>query len=146
MENLISFKQEVRRIIQQAVPGRLSATILPGALVKTMSEPQRPENMTVTIAEAIVEAAFILRRAGVAEARREAGSLLAHAMARDRTFLITHADDGLAAPELVLFRKAVAPRAAGEPLQYITRTSDFYGSTSRSRERTDPRPETELLV
>ena len=120
---------------------------MPGALLKAMSGQSRPEDMTLTIAEAIVEAAFILRRAGVAEARREAGSLLAHVTARDRAFLITHADDALAAPELVLFRKAVARRAAGEPLQYITGHQEFYGLDFEvTRDVLIPRPETELLV
>ncbi len=54
--------------------------------------------MSVSIAEAIREAAQTLRQAGVPDARREAGSLLQHVIDRDRTFIITHAED-LITPE-----------------------------------------------
>lgn len=101
----------------------------------------------MTIAESLVEAAFILRRAGVAEARREAGSLLAYVLARDHTFLITHADEALQPSELALFREYVARRAAGEPLQYITEHQEFYGLDFEvTPDVLIPRPETELLV
>jgi release factor glutamine methyltransferase len=101
----------------------------------------------VTINEAIAEAAQVLREAGLAEARREAGSLLAHALTRDRTFLITRADEVVPASDLMRFREFVARRAAGEPLQYITARQEFYGLDFEVN--TDvliPRPETELLV
>jgi release factor glutamine methyltransferase len=100
-----------------------------------------------SIAQGIVEAAQVLRRAGVPEARREAGSLLAHATARDRTFLITHADELLSLDELKRFREFVKRRAAGEPLQYITGLQEFYGLNFEvTPDVLIPRPETELLV
>jgi len=71
-----------------------------------MSEPQS----TLTIADALREAATDLRLAGVADARREAGSLLAYAAGRDRTFLITHADEQLDAERLA----HLSPRACRE--------------------------------
>lgn len=102
---------------------------------------------TLSIAQVIVEAAQVLRRAGVPEARREAGSLLAHAMARDRTFLITHADELLAVDELDRFRELVERRAAGEPLQYITGHQEFFSLDFEvTPDVLIPRPETELLV
>ncbi len=100
-----------------------------------------------SIAQVIVEAAQVLRRAGVPEARREAGSLLAHATARDRTFLITHADDLLNADELNRFREFVKRRASGEPLQYITGRQEFFSLDFEvTPDVLIPRPETELLV
>jgi len=99
------------------------------------------------IAQAIVEAAFILRKAGVAEARREAGSLLAHTLGQDRSFLITHADEILADSELASFREFVMRRAAGEPRQYITGHQEFFGlDLEVTPDVLIPRPETELLV
>ena len=103
--------------------------------------------MTVSIAEALREAAQALDHAGVAEARREASSLLAHVIGRDRTFLISHAEDALADGELRNFAAAIARRAAGEPAQYITGVQDFYGRSFRvTPDVLIPRPETELLV
>ncbi|HKR01134.1 MAG TPA: peptide chain release factor N(5)-glutamine methyltransferase [Pyrinomonadaceae bacterium] len=100
-----------------------------------------------TIARAIVEAAQILRQAGVPEARREASSLLEEIIGRDRTFLITHAEDLLAASEIRRLRASVERRAAGEPLQYITGHQGFYGLDFEvTPDVLIPRPETELLV
>ena len=102
---------------------------------------------TRTIADVLREAATHLRLAGVADARREAGSLLAHAAGRDRTFLITHADEQLDAERLSTFREYVRQRAAGKPLQYITGRQEFYGLEFEvTPEVLIPRPETELLV
>jgi release factor glutamine methyltransferase len=103
--------------------------------------------MTVSIAEALKEAAHALDHAGVADARREASSLLSHIIARDRTFLISHAEDQLDGRELRDFATAIARRAAGEPAQYITGVQDFYGRSFRvTPDVLIPRPETELLV
>ena len=101
----------------------------------------------ITIAEATREAARILQRAGVAEARREAASLLAHVIERDRTFLITHAEERLARESAMMFRDYVERRAAGEPLQYITGRQEFFSLDFEvTPDVLIPRPETELLV
>ena len=103
--------------------------------------------MTVSIAEALQDAAHALDHAGVADARREASSLLSHIIARDRTFLISHAEDRLDDRELREFAAAIARRASGEPSQYITGVQDFYGRSFRvTPDVLIPRPETELLV
>ena len=105
------------------------------------------EETPITIAEAIAEAASALRRAGVPAARLEAGSLLAHAIGRDRTFLIMHADEPVAPTDLRGFRERVTRRAAGEPLQYITGHQEFFGLDFEvTHDVLIPRPETELLV
>jgi release factor glutamine methyltransferase len=103
--------------------------------------------MTVSIAEALRQASRALDQAGVAEARREAGSLLSHVIARDRTFLISHAEDLLGDDEWRRFGDAVERRRAGEPTQYITGVQDFYGRSFRvTPDVLIPRPETELVV
>ena len=100
-----------------------------------------------TIAAAINEGARVLGEGGVAEGRREAGSLLMHVIRRDRAFLITRADESLALRDLAEFRRALARRAAGEPLQYITGRQEFYGLDFEvTPDVLIPRPETELLV
>ena len=101
----------------------------------------------MTIGEIIREAARALEDAGVPEARREAGSLLSFILGRDRTFLISHAEDETDENSLARFREFVERRAAGEPLQYITGVQDFYGREFRvTPDVLIPRPETELLV
>lgn len=103
--------------------------------------------MRRSIADSLREASEALESSGVPEARREAGSLLSFMIGKDRTFLISHADDRLEDTELDRFREAVARRSEGEPLQYITGVQDFYGREFRvTPEVLIPRPETELLV
>jgi release factor glutamine methyltransferase len=103
--------------------------------------------MTISIADAILQGATLLRKAGVPEARREAGSLLAHVLDKDRTFLISHAEDLLINGRLNEFRDFVERRAQGEPLQYITGSQNFFGLEFKvTPDVLIPRPETELLV
>lgn len=102
---------------------------------------------TMNIAEALREATEILQNAGVPEARRDAGSLLSFVIGKNRTFLISHAEDDVDDSRLAQFRNAVERRAAGEPLQYITGVQDFFGREFRvTPDVLIPRPETELLV
>ena len=103
--------------------------------------------MTISIAEAITEAAQLLRTSGVPGARRDAASLLSFTVEKDRTFLLSHSDHFLSDAELNSFRERVDRRSHGEPLQYITGQQDFYGRVFRvSPAVLIPRPETELLV
>src|SRR6185295_4585751 len=100
-----------------------------------------------SIAEAILEGSNRLRKAGVPEARREAGSLLSDVLGHDRAFLLTHADDSLAESSITLFRRHLERRIAGEPLQYITGHQEFFGLDFEvTPDVLIPRPETELLV
>ena len=101
----------------------------------------------ISIAEALTMAAQVLNGAGVPEARREAGSLLSFILGKDRTFLISHAEDQLSDDAFLRFREGVERRAGGEPLQYITGVQDFFGREFRvTSDVLIPRPETELLV
>jgi release factor glutamine methyltransferase len=100
-----------------------------------------------SIAEALKQASRVLDSAGVPEARREASSLLSFVLGKDRTFLISHAEDPVDDDSVDQLREFVERRAAGEPLQYITGVQDFYGREFRvTPDVLIPRPETELLV
>jgi release factor glutamine methyltransferase len=100
-----------------------------------------------TIARAVSDAADELRAASVSEPRREAATLLASIIKRDRAYLFAHSDDALAPAALTLFRERIQRRAAGEPLQYVTGHQEFYGLDFEvSPAVLIPRPETELLV
>src|SRR5688572_18149790 len=101
----------------------------------------------ISIAEALTKGAHVLNGAGVPEARREAASLLSFILGKDRTFLISHAEDQLSQDSFRRFQEDVERRASGEPLQYITGVQDFFGREFRvTPDVLIPRPETELLV
>ena len=101
----------------------------------------------MTIAQALTAAAATLRAGGVPDARRDAATLLCHVLACDRAFLFTHTDDLIGTDTHAQLRRAVARRAAGEPLQYITGRQEFYGLEFEvTPDVLIPRPETELLV
>jgi len=99
------------------------------------------------IAHVLKQASTILENAGVPEARREASSLLSFVLGKDRTFLISHADDEVGDDSVDRFRELVERRVGGEPLQYITGVQDFFGREFLvTPDVLIPRPETELLV
>ncbi|HKO61243.1 MAG TPA: peptide chain release factor N(5)-glutamine methyltransferase [Pyrinomonadaceae bacterium] len=103
--------------------------------------------MPISIAEAILQGANKLRKAGVPEARREAGSLLAFLLDKDRTFILGHADHMISSEQETLFDEFVEARAQGEPAQYITGRQDFYGLEFEVTPAVlIPRPETEVLI
>ena len=103
--------------------------------------------MATSIAEAILQAAHELRKAGVPEARREAGSLMGHALQQDRSFVLAHADDLITTEQEGRFREYLEGRMKGKPLQYITGKQEFFGLDFEvNSDVLIPRPETELLV
>jgi release factor glutamine methyltransferase len=103
--------------------------------------------MTSSIAETILQGSHKLRKAGVPEARREAGSLLAYVLGRDRSYILSHAEDAIREEQAERFREYLERRAQGEPLQYITGHQEFFGLDFEVGPSVlIPRPETELLI
>jgi release factor glutamine methyltransferase len=100
-----------------------------------------------SIANALGEGTQRLQEAAVPEARRHAGSLLAHVLGRDRSFLIAHADEAVTAEEFRSFKFLIERRAGGEPMQYITGHQEFFKLDFEVTPAVlIPRPETELIV
>lgn len=105
------------------------------------------QEMSTSIAETILQGAHRLRKAGVPEAQREAGSLLEYVLGRDRSFILTHAEEAIAEEQAERFRECLERRAQGEPLQYITANQEFFGLDFEvTKDVLIPRPETELLI
>ncbi len=103
--------------------------------------------MSPSIAQAILEGANKLRKAGVPDERREAGSLLMYVLDRDRGYILTHAEDQLTNEQIEKFSASLDARAQGKPLQYITGCQEFFGLEFEvNSDVLIPRPETELLI
>lgn len=99
------------------------------------------------IDEILRAAAETLAKSDIDEPRRQAASLLALALNKDRTFLIAHPEYEPAPGEQALFEEYLARRSAREPLQYIRGTQEFYGLEFEVAPGVlIPRPETEILV
>ena len=98
----------------------------------------------LTLREAIAAGAGHLEGA---DAVRDAQLLLLHTLGVARTVLFTEPERPLSAAEQAAYDAAIARRAAGEPIQYITGRQEFYGLMMKvSSAVLIPRPETELLV
>lgn len=94
----------------------------------------------MTIREALAEATLYIPR-------RDAELLLAHAAARARSWLLAYPDAQLEPALAATFHALVRRRDAGEPLQHLTGTQEFFGlPLAVSRDVLIPRPETEHLV
>ena len=95
---------------------------------------------TMTLRDALLEASASI-------SRRDAETLLAHTLGRDRAWLLAHMDDELAAADLESFRELASRRAAQQPLQHLTGVQEFFGLELHvTSDVLIPRPETEHLV
>ncbi len=100
-----------------------------------------------TIAEKLREASEILHSSGIIEPRREAYSLLALALEKDKTFLIAYPKYDLSGEEEKRFKDFLIRRASREPFQYIAGKQEFYRlDFAVTKDVLIPRPETELIV
>jgi release factor glutamine methyltransferase len=80
-------------------------------------------------------------------ARRDAEFLLMYSLGQNRAWLIAHADELLLDDAATSYRELVERRFRGEPIQYITGETEFYGLPFLvTRDVLIPRPETEHLV
>jgi len=80
-------------------------------------------------------------------ARRDAETLLLHLIQRDRAFLAANPLSELSSEGAVRYYALIERRLGGEPIQYITGETEFYGLPFHvDRNVLIPRPETEHLV
>jgi release factor glutamine methyltransferase len=99
------------------------------------------------VSEILQEAAEALRSGGIIEPRREAESLLAFYLKKNKTFLIAHPEFELTEADEFFFYQLVLRRTHREPFQHINGYQEFYGLDFEVN--TDvliPRPETEMIV
>jgi release factor glutamine methyltransferase len=80
-------------------------------------------------------------------ARADAELLLLHVLGKDKAWLMAHLDEELAENKASRYIELLERRYKGEPIQYITGETEFYGLPFRvTRDVLIPRPETEHLV
>jgi release factor glutamine methyltransferase len=80
-------------------------------------------------------------------ARRDAETLLLHHLGKNRAWLLAHFDDEFAGCRSIGYVALIERRVAGEPIQYITGETEFYGLPFHvTPDVLIPRPETEHLV
>jgi release factor glutamine methyltransferase len=80
-------------------------------------------------------------------ARLDAETLFLHLTGKDRAWLLTHLDDDFAGCTAIGYAGLLDRRRKGEPIQYITGETEFYGLPFRvTPDVLIPRPETEYLV
>jgi release factor glutamine methyltransferase len=101
-----------------------------------------------TIREAWLQASSLLKkRASGQDPDRVVLLLLRHLFGWTRTDVFNHWDDPFPEDRLAEWRQALARKADGEPVQYITGEQEFYGASfTVTPDVLIPRPETELLV
>lgn len=89
----------------------------------------------------------LLRDGAIGAPALTAELLLAHALHRDRTYLLTHPEHEISELEWLHYGRFLHQRLKGEPTQYITRTQEFWGRDFRVEEGVlIPRPETEHVI
>ena len=101
----------------------------------------------MTVLEAIQTSTEFLAKKGVESPRLQTELLLAHQLKMPRMKLYLNFDRVLTAPETDGLRELIKRRAAREPLQHITGSTNFCGhEITVNRHALVPRPETELLA
>lgn len=79
--------------------------------------------------------------------RREAEMLAAHALNKNRAWVIAHGEYSLSPTEAEAIALTVEARSLGSPIAYLIGEREFYGRSFKVDQRVlIPRPETELLV
>ena len=80
-------------------------------------------------------------------ARQDAETLLLHVLGKNKAWLLSHLDEELPEDQAARYTQLLERRYRGEPIQYITGETEFYGLPFRvTPEVLIPRPETEHLV
>lgn len=101
----------------------------------------------MTVAEAIQKTSEKFKQAEIPSARLDAELLLAHALKKQREWLLTNNTKQLSASETLCFNQYVSRRLNREPVCYITNQLEFYGLDFYVDNRVlSPRVETELVA
>jgi release factor glutamine methyltransferase len=104
-----------------------------------------PEALTLN--QAFVEAARVLRQGGIDTPELDARLLLCHAASLSHEAYIARSRDALPPGLSAMLDAAIARRLKHEPVSRIIGRREFYGRSFRvDRDVLDPRPDTETLI
>lgn len=100
-----------------------------------------------SIREILTSGTAYLEARGIDGARHSMQSLMVHLLGCDRTWLYLHYEDPVPDAKLAPLRNLLRRRGAGEPLQHLLGSTEFYRREFLTDARAlIPRPETEELV
>jgi release factor glutamine methyltransferase len=106
-----------------------------------------PDLRTALASKVVADAAARLRDAGSPSARLDAELLVAHALGRERAWLIAHPEATLEPDAAAAVAGWVERRASGEPVAYLRGHKEWFSLRVTTDARAlIPRPETELLA
>ncbi|HEY8794429.1 MAG TPA: HemK/PrmC family methyltransferase [Gemmatimonadaceae bacterium] len=112
-----------------------------------MVDATRSATGTGTVAALVREMAELLAQAGIADAKREAGDIVAAVNDVPRFWALLHEDELLSDESAARCRRAAQHRSSGAPFAYAVGRSAFRHLTLHIDERVlIPRQETEMLV
>ena len=101
----------------------------------------------MTLKTAVSQGTELLASTGTPEPRLTAELLLCHAVHCERVYLYAYPEQDLREVEWIHYGRWLHERMQGKPLQYITKTREFYGRPFKvTPDVLIPRPETELLI
>lgn len=101
----------------------------------------------MTLQEALVQSAQILKKIAFPNSAFEAEILLSHVLGKRREYLLAHPCAQVKTTQQKKFFTLIQRRQTGEPIAYLTQTQTFCGLEFIVNQKVlIPRPETELLV
>lgn len=104
-------------------------------------------NQPATIREGLTAATAFLTGRGIGSARLDTELLMAHALRRDRAWVLAHDDEPLTPYQQADFEAFVSRRSEHVPLVHLTGTREFYGlDLEVTPDVLTPRVETEQMV
>ena len=101
----------------------------------------------MTIKQTLEYAIKILKEHNIEDSMIKTKSLLAYVLSKPKEYLIINSELELDSEKEIIFNKHIEELLKGKPLQYITKTQEFFGMQFYVDENVlIPQPDTEILV